>query len=150
MGEIKYRMMVDADIEQVAKIEKETFYAPWSKKAFYQELNENNIARYIVATKHDKIIAYGGMWFVLNEIHITNIAVASRYRRLGVGKGILCAMIEIAKDIETISGITLEVRRSNFAAQSLYRKYGFLVAGVRERYYDDTHEDAYIMWKKIR
>lgn len=148
MNKVKYRAMTNDDVERVWGIEQDIFATPWSKKSFYSEINENNIAHYIVATIDKKICGYGGLWQIINEMHITNIAVDREHRGCGIGKGILCEILDMAQNDELVTSITLEVRRSNFAAQSLYRKYGFAVVGVREKYYEDNREDAYIMWKK--
>ena len=141
--------MGSKDIDSVAEIEKEIFPHPWSKQSFYTEINENNIAYYIVAVKDNTIIGYGGLWHIINEMHITNIAVKNEFRGLGIGKGLVCELINFAQKDELTTSISLEVRRSNFAAQSLYRKYGFAVIGIREKYYEDNKEDAYIMQKDI-
>ncbi len=150
MSRIIYRNMTAEDVDAVAEIENSTFPMPWSKESFYREINQNNIAKYIVAVRDNEIVGYGGLWHIITEMHITNIAVKKEYRGLGIGKGLVSGLIELALDDELVDGISLEVRRSNFAAQNLYRKYGFEVIGVREKYYDDNREDAYIMHKEIK
>ena len=132
-------------IDHIHKIECDSFAVPWSKDSFIKEL-ENPNAIYIVAVKGGQIIAFAGMWHVVNEGHITNIAVSPEYRGLGVGDALVSALIQIAKDHNMI-GITLEVRMGNEAAQKLYRKHGFVFEGIRKNYYTDTKEDAIIMWK---
>jgi len=149
MNRIVYRNMTSDDVEEVAEIEKNTFPMPWSKQSFYKEVNENNMAKYLVAVKGNEIVGYGGLWHIVTEMHITNIAVKKEYRGLGIGKGLVSSLIDIAKNDELVEGISLEVRRSNFTAQDLYRKYGFYVIGIRGKYYEDNREDAYIMHKKI-
>ncbi len=149
MNRIVYRNMTSDDVEEVAEIEKNTFPMPWSKQSFYKEVNENNMAKYIVAVKGNEIVGYGGLWHIVTEMHITNIAVKKEYRGLGIGKGLVSSLIDIAQNDELVEGISLEVRRSNFTAQDLYRKYGFYVIGIRGKYYEDNREDAYIMHKKI-
>jgi len=99
-----------------------------------------------VAVKDNLVVGYGGVWLILDEGHITNIAVHPEYRGIGVGNAILEALIEICK-IEQITSMTLEVRKSNTIAQNLYKKYGFLEEGIRKNYYTDTKEDGVIMWK---
>lgn len=149
MNKIIVREMTIDDVDRVAEIENATFSQPWSKKSFYTEINENNIAKYFVAVKENKIIGYGGFWHIINELHITNIAVDIDYRGLGIGQKLVCKVLDFANDDELVDSVSLEVRRSNFAAQNLYRKYGFSVIGVRERYYEDNREDAYIMQKDL-
>jgi ribosomal-protein-alanine N-acetyltransferase len=91
------------------------------------------------------IIGFAGLWLMVDEAHITTIAMHPQFRRLGLGEFMLTSLIDIAYSISA-KWVTLEVRVSNFQAQSLYRKYGFREAGLRHRYYSDNQEDALIMW----
>lgn len=91
------------------------------------------------------IIGFAGLWLMVDEAHITTIAMHPQFRRLGLGEFMLTSLIDIAYAISA-KWVTLEVRVSNFQAQSLYRKYGFREAGLRHRYYSDNQEDALIMW----
>ncbi len=91
------------------------------------------------------IIGFAGLWLMVDEAHITTIAMHPDYRRLGLGEFMLMHLIEIAYSIGA-KWVTLEVRVSNYNAQNLYRKYGFREAGVRHKYYSDNQEDALIMW----
>ena len=86
------------------------------------------------------------MWHVVNEGHITNVAVLEQYRREGIGDMLMEALEKKALELEMI-GITLEVRISNYGAQKLYTKHGYKPEGFRKKYYTDTNEDAVIMWK---
>jgi len=147
MNDVIIRKMTEEDIDQVLEIEKESFKTPWSREAFVLELEKNQLARYIVAEKEGKVIGYGGLWLILDEAHITNIAVSSQYRGQGIGKLIMEGLIEICEE-KGINNMTLEVRKSNIVAQSLYKKYGFVNCGVRPGYYTDTKEDAIIMWRE--
>lgn len=131
-------------IDGIMEIENESFAIPWSRASVEKELN-NKLAIYLVATEGDKVIGYGGMWHVVTEGYITNIAVHKDYRRQGVGDAIVKGLIKIADDKEMI-GVTLEVRVSNKAAIELYRRNGFVFSGVRKEYYEDNKEDAFIMW----
>lgn len=139
--------MTSRDIPDVLKIEKLSFATPWSKEAFENEVCRNLCARYQVACLDGRVIGYGGMWVILDEGHITNIAVHPSYRGMGAGNMIVEALIRIAK-AEGVKSMTLEVRRTNLIAQKLYEKYGFTAEGVRPRYYGDNGEDAIIMWKR--
>lgn len=145
---IQILKMTKEHIKDVHKIEEDSFSIPWSEKAFYDELTKNKMAIYIVAKKDNEIIGYGGMWHVINEGHITNVAVKKEYRGKGVGSKIIRAFIDIAKEKEMI-GITLEVRVSNDIAKNLYKKNGFIMEGIRKEYYEDNKEDAIIMWKNL-
>lgn len=91
------------------------------------------------------IIGFAGLWLMVDEAHITTIAMHPDYRRRGLGEFMLASLIEIAYGIGA-KWVTLEVRVSNYSAQNLYRKYGFREAGLRHRYYSDNQEDALIMW----
>lgn len=130
-------------ISQIAEIEKNTFSAPWSEVSLKREL-DNDLACYFVAEDEGEVLAYGGMWLVVTEAQITNIAVREDKRRQGLGTLILKKLLEEAKQ-RYMMGVTLEVRVSNEKALSLYTKNGFVSEGVRKNYYEDN-EDAYIMW----
>ncbi|QBD83743.1 ribosomal-protein-alanine N-acetyltransferase [Ktedonosporobacter rubrisoli] len=91
------------------------------------------------------IIGFAGLWLMVDEAHVTTIAMHPDYRRLGLGEFMLVSLIDIAYNIGA-KWVTLEVRVSNYTAQNLYRKYGFREAGLRHRYYSDNQEDALIMW----
>ncbi len=144
---IAIKKMTKEHIEQVYNIEERCFSIPWSKKSFEDELTKNKMAIYLVALEDEKVIGYAGMWHVINEGHITNVAVSPEYRRQGIGENLINRLIEIAKEKDMI-GITLEVRTSNEAAKNLYKKQGFLLDGIRKEYYENK-EDAFIMWKHL-
>ena len=143
MSEITVGLMTEADIDAIHEIEVACFKTPWSKESFLREVNENACARYVVLREDGVPIAYAGVWFVLDEGHITNIAVRPDRRRLGYGERVTRAMIQLAAD-SGMNWMTLEVRRSNKAAQELYHKLGFIDVGYRKRYYENT-EDALVM-----
>lgn len=144
--DINIRNMKEEDIEDILEIENQSFSTPWTRNAFLIELKENKLARYIVAEVDGKVVGYGGIWLILNEGHITNIAVLEDYRGKGLGNRILEGIIWscIKEDIDRM---TLEVRKSNIVAQNLYEKYGFISSGIRPGYYADNKEDAIIMWR---
>lgn len=136
--------MKEADIEEVLEIENACFSTPWSKDAFKLEI-KNKFAHYVIAKVDGKIVGYGGIWLIIDEGHITNIAVKKEFRDMKVGSHLLKALIELSKE-RNITSMTLEVRESNIAAQRLYEKYGFKEVGLRKAYYSDNNEDAMIMW----
>ncbi len=145
--DINIENMTLLHLDQVHEIEKDSFSVPWSKSELENEITNNKLAIYIVALNSGgEVLGYAGMWHVINEGHITNVAVKNEYRQMGVGKKLLTALFDIAIEKEMI-GITLEVRMSNSKAQKLYTKFGFKVEGFRKNYYSDTNEDAIIMWK---
>ncbi|CEG25378.1 ribosomal protein S18-alanine N-acetyltransferase [Bacillus sp. B-jedd] len=143
-----FRLMREEDIDQILIVEHESFTLPWSREAFYNELNHNQYAVYVVLEDAGRIIGYGGVWVVLDEAHITNIAILPEYRGQKLGEALLKKVIEIskAKGAETT---TLEVRVSNTAARSLYKKLGFQEGGIRKKYYTDNQEDGIVMWVKL-
>lgn len=132
-------------IDSVLAIDRLSFATPWSRESFFHEIDKNKFAKYIAVVKCDRIIGYGGMWIILDEAHITNIAVHPEYRGIGAGNSIIEGLIEICKN-ERVQSMTLEVRKSNTIAQNLYKKYGFVEEGIRKAYYIDNKEDAIIMW----
>lgn len=145
-GEEIRRMRV-ADLDQVMDIEVAAFPSPWSREAYRREIADNSYAHYLVMSAGGEIVGYGGMWVVLDEAHVTNLAVAPACRRQGYGGRLLSALIELATAVGA-DRLTLEVRRSNQAAQTLYIRHGFVVCGVRRNYYADTQEDALVMVKE--
>lgn len=146
MSDIEILSLKLEHIDSVLKIDALSFPTPWSRESFEKEVEINKFARYVVAKKDGIVIGYAGMWLILDEGHITNIAVHPEYRGIGAGNLLLEALIEICRT-ESITSLTLEVRKSNLIAQSLYKKYGFLEQGIRKEYYGDNKEDAVIMWK---
>lgn len=136
------------DLDQVIRIERLSFSAPWSKAAFLSELLENDRARYLVARVGDQVVGYTGMWIILDEGHITNVAVHPHWRNRGVATHLLTALEDLARE-QGVRRMTLEVRKSNVVAHTLYEKLGFRDAGIRRAYYRDNNEDAIIMWKTL-
>lgn len=140
--------MVEMDIPSVVAIEEEAFAIPWTQEIFEHEMNGNNYAHYIVAVENEEVIGHFGMWIVLDECHITNIAVRKRLRGRGIGEKLMSEAIRLCKDMN-VKLMTLEVRVSNHTAQNLYRKLGFKDGGIRKNYYTDDREDALVMWVEL-
>jgi [ribosomal protein S18]-alanine N-acetyltransferase len=92
-----------------------------------------------------RVVGYAGLWLMVDEAHVTAIAVAPAYRGFGVGELMMLGMVDMSREIGA-QYLTLEVRVTNITAQNLYKKYGFKETGVRRRYYSDNNEDALIMW----
>lgn len=147
MDELWVRPMKLEDIDGVLNIEKSCFTTPWSYGAFRAEILDNHCARYLVAEQEGILKAYGGMWIIINEAHITNVAVHANYRGKGIGEAIMRGLIDTSLRLG-IESMTLEVRVSNTVAQNLYKKLGFTGVGVRKGYYTDDGEDALIMWNE--
>ena len=144
--EIYISRMTAEDIDEVAIIEAEAYGEHhWSKSSFYDEMN-NNLAKYYVArTAEGELVAYAGTWHVIDEAHITTIAVKKDYTRKHIGEALINRILEDCYK-EGMKYLTLEVRVSNEPAINLYKKYGFSSLGARKGYYQDNNEDALVMW----
>lgn len=136
------------DIDGVLTVERECFTTPWSKQSFICELHNEDLAHYIIAKYKDTVIGYCGIWLILDEAHVTNVGVLPAYRGCGVGEILLRTITTLAEGYKAKT-LTLEVRKSNYIAQNLYLKLGFLPCGIRIGYYSDDKEDAIIMTKKL-
>ena len=143
MCEFETGIMTAADVDAVCAIEEATFARPWSRASIENELT-NSCARYVVLRRGGETVGYAGMWLVIDEAHVTNVAIRKDLRGQGLGEKLMRALIQLAADSGMI-WMTLEVRRSNAAAQGLYRKLGFVDVGWRKRYYEDNGEDALLM-----
>lgn len=149
MGEqmqIIIKPMQKDELDDVLKIEEKAYGEHhWSKDSFYGELS-NNLAHYYSAFDlGGNLVGYAGSWQVIDEAHITTIAVAPEFMRKKIGEALLYRIIEECYK-NKIKYVTLEVRESNTPAIKLYEKYGFKSLGVRKGYYQNNNEDALIMW----
>ncbi len=138
------RPMTYEDLPRIAALEREVFAVPWSEEALLAEL-ENPRSRYVVLECADAIVAYAGCWVIFEEAHVNNVAVAPSQRGRGFGEQIMRYLAKVVF-AEGARSMTLEVRASNMTAKSLYKKLGFVLCGVRRKYYSDNREDAEIMW----
>lgn len=143
-----FRRMTLDDLPDIMSIEQDSFTTPWTEEAFINELTNNMFAQYMVMEYQGKVIGYGGMWIIVDEAHITNIAILTPYRGQGLGKRLMHELQKTARFLGAVR-MTLEVRASNEIAQRLYRRYGFEAAGIRPGYYSDNQEDAVIMWADL-
>ncbi len=132
------------DIPAVHAIESASFPTPWPPYAFRGELETNRMAHYLVVRAGERLIAYAGIWLMVDEAHVTTFAVLPAYRRRGIGGRLLSELMELAAGLGA-TVVTLEVRLSNASARRLYQQFGFRPVGVRPRYYSDNGEDALIM-----
>jgi ribosomal-protein-alanine N-acetyltransferase len=142
------RPMLPDDLEAILEIERASFSTPWSLEAFKVELKDNEYARYLCLELNGQVIGYMGLWFILDEGHVTNIAITPHYRGQHWGEFLMRSVME-KMALQGMERMTLEVRVSNSSAQSLYKRLGFASAGVRKGYYADTGEDALIMWAEL-
>lgn len=144
MSEVLIRRMEAKDLDTVAAIEAATFARPWSRASFERELTRNAAARYLVAELDGRVAGYAGAWIILDESHVTNIAVEEQYRGRGIGKRLTAGLLQYLSNLGAAYA-TLEVRVSNERAQNLYKGLGFITVGKRKKYYEDNNEDAYLM-----
>lgn len=144
MSDYIIRRMTLSDVDAVHAIEAAAFPMPWSRDSFVKEMTENKTARYLVAQSGDEVIGYAGAWLILDEGHITNVAVREGFRGGGIGMALVRALQQYAANLG-VGYMTLEVRRSNAVAIHVYESLGFIRLGVRKRYYEDNGEDALLM-----
>lgn len=147
-AELIYRPMTVSDISQVQLVEGKCYTTPWSRNTFLSEITRNDNAFYAVAEIGERVVGYAGIWIILDEGHITNIAVDPDFQRRGIGEALMYEITAHALK-KGVTRMTLEVRLSNHGAQALYTKLGFVPSGVRKQYYQDDKEDALIMWREL-
>ena len=146
---LQIRNMTTEDLDQVCRIENNSFSVPWSRKSFEESLANPN-ATYVVACPEDntqQIWGYCGAYLIGDEADINQVAVVKEHRRNGIGKQMLNELMHILEE-KNIVAVTLEVRKSNVAAIALYESLGFVTEGVRKNFYEKPTEDALIMWKR--
>lgn len=141
---VRIEPMTVADLAEVHRIEYASFSVPWPDEAYQSELTGNRLASYLVARVNDEIVAFAGIWMMVDEAHITTFAVAPSWRKQRIGETLLISLLDLAIARHAREA-TLEVRLSNLPARRLYEKFGFRPVGVRARYYSDNGEDALIM-----
>ena len=139
------RKMTVADVPAVSAIDRMSFTLPWPESAFHYEVADNRLARCFVGeTDEKRIVAAVVSWVIIDELHIATIATHPDFRRRGIGKRILTEALQDGYKAGARRAF-LEVRETNEAAQTMYRKFGFAVTGRRPKYYKDNGEDAILM-----
>ena len=144
MGDFLIERATEEILGEVAELEELCFSFPWSKKSLKLLCSDKNVAFVAKDVNSGKVVAYGGMVTVLDEGQITNIATHQSFRRRGLGLKIVSALIDYARENEIVS-ISLEVRESNLAAIELYKRLGFVEAGIRKNFYASPVEDGIVM-----
>lgn len=168
--------LTEQNLSAVLQMDKDCFGGLWTEAGYRREIDSPNSQLLIMksasgTTEHlpeyvpknapgnmptgsspqpflePKIIGIGCVWFILEEAHITVLAIQAPYRRQGLGQLLLTTLLETAIQRQS-EWATLEVRLSNLPAQKLYEKFGFITIGQRKKYYPDTGEDALILWNK--
>ena len=143
---IRYERMKEAHVAQIAELEKQCFSDPWSEKSVASEL-ENPLALWLAAVENGRVLGYAGSQTVMDETDMMNSAVHPDFRHQGIAKGLIESLIAELKERGSRC-LTLEVRRSNMPAVSLYEKLGFTQIGRRPNYYRNPKEDALILRKE--
>lgn len=143
------REMTLADLDQVEAIDQVSFPTPWPKQAFHNELTHNQnalcwVAEWVEPGHQPVLVAAIVVWLILDEAHVSTLAVHPGYRQRGIAQRLLAKVL--LECVQTgAAQAYLEVRANNHAAQSLYQKFGFEAVGIRKGYYQDTGEDAVLM-----
>ncbi len=137
------REMLAKDVDEVARIEQQSFSRPWSRQAFLDALALGN-TYFLVAEENGKILGYAGMYVAIDEGEVTNVAVRSQERCRGIG-GMLLDALKKEAERRALARLVLEVRVSNEGAIRLYERKGFQNRGIRRQFYDCPKEDAYIL-----
>jgi len=141
---LRFEPLQEVHIAPILEIENRTNSAPWSERSFRNELNHEH-GIFLVAFEEGKVVGYGGVWLVIDEAHITTIAVDETRRRHGIGQRLMNQLLGKAKEMGMVCS-TLEVRASNEPAVKLYEKLGYATTARRKGYYPDNSEDALVMW----
>lgn len=142
---LEFRRMEEKDLDEVMQIEQSSFSVPWTRQDFIQSI-EKPTAIYMVAVEDGHIKGYCGLWGVVDEGQINNVAVSLQERGRNIGTRLLEALFVEGEKLG-LNAYTLEVRVGNAPAIALYKKLGFKEAGIRKNYYKVPDEDALIMWK---
>lgn len=148
MAELVIRKMEAADIQGVMEVELSSFQSPWPEDIFYQEVVHNQHAHYFVMEVDKRIVGYAGLWIVIDDAQVTNIAVMPDFRGRNLGEKLFGFIAGQAVNLG-VKRLSLEVRESNVVAQKMYRKFGLVPGGIRKSYYSDNQEDAIVMWVNL-
>jgi len=142
------RLMTPSDITRVLELENQLFSSPWGEDDFVYELESNPYSTIFVDERDNNIVGYVGIWIIFEQAQITTLGVDKSYQHQHIGQTLLIHAMKEAfrRDAELMS---LEVRIGNIAAQNLYKKLGFKTETIRKDYYQDNHEDAYLMLVKL-
>ena len=144
---VEIEIMKECHIEEISKIELKTFSSPWSKGAFETELSNKN-SYFIVAKEDERVVGYMGLYNIVGEGYITNIAVLKKYRGRHIGSKLMEKVLIFAKS-NNLDFISLEVRASNEIAIKFYEKYKFRKEGIRKNFYILPKEDGFIMTRRF-
>ncbi len=144
LATLRFERLQEKHIASILAIEAQTNTAPWSERSFRNELDHER-GIFLAALLEGQVVGYAGIWMVVDEAHVTTIAVAPEHQRKGIGERLMTEVLIKSREAG-MKCSTLEVRAGNEGAIQLYTKLGFLVAGKRKGYYPDNREDAVVMW----
>ncbi|OKH17597.1 ribosomal protein S18-alanine N-acetyltransferase [[Limnothrix rosea] IAM M-220] len=146
---LQLQLLTEDDLPQVLELDQACFGGLWSKDGYLREMASPNSTLLILPLPNDgdRLMGLGCLWSIVEEAHVTIMAVHPDFQGQGLGQLILLGLLRDAW-LRGLERATLEVRESNTAAIALYEKFGFQVAGKRKGYYQTTGEDALIMWRK--
>jgi ribosomal-protein-alanine N-acetyltransferase len=147
LDQLVVERMAERDLDEVLAIERNSFPSAWSRGSYERELRNDN-CYYFCLRSAGVLVAYAGMWIIVDEAHITTIAVHPQWRRRGLATHLMRVLIGLAQTEGAIR-LTLEVRERNEAALALYRRLGFEQRGILPGYYGDTGENGIVMWKTL-
>ena len=136
------------DLNSIKNVLLKDFDNFWTYNVFKEELSNPN-SKYIVAKIDNTVVGFAGIWKTVDVIHITNIVTKKIFRRNGIGSILLKNLINLSKNMEDVTSITLEVNENNIPAKKLYEKFGFKIVGLRKKYYNNTN-DAILMTKILK
>lgn len=142
---LRLEPLAEHHLAEILAIEKAVNGSPWSERSFRNEIDHRH-GVFRVAIEEGRVVGYGGVWLVIDEAHVTNVAVAPVYHRRGIGRRLMIDLLVLAREAGMTCS-TLEVRAGNTAAIDLYEKLGFVRTAVRRGYYPDNKEDALVMWR---
>lgn len=148
LSELLLKPITAEDLPAVVELDRQCLGGLWTMDGYQRELDSPNSELWGIARSPQQpqsLIALGCFWAILEEAHITLLAVSPEYRRQGLGTLLLSTLLQKAQ-ARGLERATLEVRSSNQAAIALYQKFGFKIAGTRKKYYQDNQEDALILW----
>jgi ribosomal-protein-alanine N-acetyltransferase len=134
------------EIDGVIAVEQASFTNPWTREMYLAELQHGERAHFLLAKDDGRIVAFVSYWYVVDELHINNLAVLPSHRRSGIASDLLTRLLAEGTRAG-VRRLLLEVRQSNDAAQRLYARFGFVVGGVRKGYYTHPSEDALVLWR---
>jgi ribosomal-protein-alanine N-acetyltransferase len=136
------------ELDTVMAVEHASFTNPWTHEMYLADLRNTGVAfLYVAREEHGRIVGFCSFWRIFEELHINNLAVQPEYRRSGVARALLTRVLEEGVRLGARRAL-LEVRRSNVAAQQLYKQFGFSISGIRRGYYSNPVEDALVLWRE--